>query len=133
MGFRTGSYMTVWSVEPSQSGNSTKVRLSSSRKKKDGTGFEQDFSGFCTFIGDANTKARTLKVKDRIKIVSCDVTSEYNREKKMEYITYKVFEFENANGDGATTNNTKAAPKKRSPLVDEGEVDEDVEDDGLPF
>ena len=57
MGFRQGGYMTVWSAEPSKSGSTTRVRLSSSRKNKKTDEYEQDFSGFCTFIGQAHEMA----------------------------------------------------------------------------
>ena len=61
MGFRQDGFMTVWSVEPSKSGNTTRVRLSSSRKNKNTDEWEQDFSGFCTFIGEAHKAAARLK------------------------------------------------------------------------
>lgn len=93
MGFRTGAYCTVWSVEAGQ-GNFTKVRVSTSRKNKNTGEYEQDFSGFCTFVGHAHAKAAKLKERDRIKLGDVDVTSSYNKEKAKEYINYVVFEYE---------------------------------------
>lgn len=128
MGFRQGGYMTVWSAEPSKSGSTTRVRLSSSRKNKKTDEYEQDFSGFCTFIGPAHEMAAKLKEKDRIKILECDVGTTYDKEKKVEYVNYKVFGFEMADGSAPTA--TNAAPaKKKAALAEEGEVDED----DLPF
>lgn len=132
MGFRQDGFMTVWSVEPSKSGNTTRVRLSSSRKNKNTDEWEQDFSGFCTFIGDAHKAAARLKERDRIKILECDVGTTYNKEKKTEYVNYKVFDFEMA--DGGKSTNTKQdktgkAPDKRTAFDEEG----DVGDDRLPF
>lgn len=131
MGFRVGGYCSVWSCEPSKSGNTTRVRLSSSRKNKQTGEYEQDFSGFCTFIGPAHELAKGLKEKDRIKILECDVNTTYDREKKIEYVNYKVFGFEMADGSPAPspTATAKPAAKKTAPLVEEGEVDEDA----LPF
>ena len=130
MGFRVGNYMSCWSVEPSQSGTTTRVRLSSSRKNKQTGEYELDFSGFCTFIGKAHEMAQNLKEKDRIKILECDVGTTYNKEKKVEYVNYKVFSFEMADGSTPTAGTTApAAPKKKAALAEEGEVEED----DLPF
>ena len=132
MGFRTGSYMTVWSVEQGH-GNSMKVRLSSSRKNKEGV-FEQDFSGFCSFFGSAAAQAEKLREKDRIKLGDVDVSTYYDKEKKKEYVTYKVFSFENANGSpSAPTGGAQQTAPKRSAL-DENPANGDNDEDGeLPF
>lgn len=136
MGFRKDAWASVWSVEEGR-GNTMKVRISTSRKKKDSDEYEQDFSGFCTFIGTAKAKAEKLKPKDRIKLGDVDVTTWYNKEKGVEYVTYKVFDFETSNGSGssnATTKSTKStkSAKKSSGLEDTVE-DGDVEEDNLPF
>ncbi len=134
MGFRKDAYASCWSIEEGR-GNTLKVRLSTSRKNKDGE-YEQDFSGFCTFIGTAKAKAEKLKPKDRIKLGDVDVTTWYNKDKGVEYITYKVFDFEmaNASGDAAPAAETKktAKPRKKSALEDNPE-DGDVDEDNLPF
>ena len=136
MGFRKDAWASVWSVEEGR-GNTMKVRISTSRKKKDSDEYEQDFSGFCTFIGTAKAKAEKLKPKDRIKLGDVDVTTWYNKEKGVEYVTYKVFDFETSNGSDSSnapaksTKSTKSA-KKSSGLEDTVE-DGDVEEDNLPF
>lgn len=110
MGFRREAFATIWDVEPGK-GNFTKVRLSVSRKNKDGE-YEQDFSGFCTFIGTAHAKAAKLKKKDRIKLGDVDVSTVYDAEKNREYVNYKVFDFEMAGttpGDQSGGSNRKAA------------------------
>lgn len=125
MGFRKNSYATVWSVEDGR-GNTTKVRLSISKKNRETGEYEQDFAGFCTFIGTAKAKAEKLKPKDRIKLGDVDVSNWYNKEKGVEYVSYKVFDFETENefsGNGANVKNT--------PNYDDASFD--GEDDGLPF
>lgn len=63
MGFRTGSYATIWSVE-SATDTRTKARISISRKNKQTGEYDTDFSGFVDFIGTAAArKALTLKRK----------------------------------------------------------------------
>lgn len=130
MGFRNGSYMTCWNVEPGRSGKYTQVRLSHSKKNKLTGEFEQDFSGYCTFLGKANEMAKDLQPQDRIKIISCDVDRTYNREKQKEYFDCKVFEFEVV--DKNTTSNSAVGTvrpvKATSRTVDDGEPDDD-----LPF
>mgnify|MGYP000099157867 CR=1 FL=1 len=44
MGFRTGSYATIWTVE-SASDTRTKARISISRKNKQTGEYDTDFSG----------------------------------------------------------------------------------------
>lgn len=132
MGFRKDAWASVWSVEEGR-GNTMKVRISTSRKKKDTDEYEQDFSGFCTFIGNAKAKAEKLKPKDRIKLGDVDVTTWYNKEKGVEYVTYKVFDFETSTGSSGTDTDTKATKKtkasKKTSALEEG----DVEEDDLPF
>ena len=138
MGFRQGGYMTVWSSEQSKSGNTTRVRLSSSRKNKQTDQYEQDFSGFCTFIGKAHDKAKNLQERDRIKILECDVGTNYDKEKKVEYVNYKVYDFEMADGSApeatGAAKERKVAKKstKKAATVDEG-TEGDSDEDELPF
>lgn len=138
MGFRQGGFMTVWSTELSPKGNTTKVRLSSSRKNRMTGEYEQDFSGFCTFIGNAHSKASQLKPRDRIKLGECDVSTTYHKDTKTEYVNYAVFDFEMANGGSAPQRNNqinvlveddipaaKAPRARKSALAADGDVDED--------
>ena len=129
MGFRQNGYASIWSVEPSKTGNTTRVRISTSRKNKQTGEYEQDFSGFCTFIGPAHEMAAHLKEKDRIKILECDVGTTYDKEKKVEYVNYKVFSFEMADGSTPTAGTATPTNKKKAALAEEGEVDEE----NLPF
>lgn len=85
MGFRTGAYAKVWEVTP-MSDTSTKVRMSISRKNKQSGEYEQDFSGFVLAIGTAAAKkAASLKEGNRIKLGDVDVTTKYDKEKKVTY------------------------------------------------
>lgn len=131
MGFRQNAWATVWSVEPSAKGSSTKVRLSTSKKNKNGV-YEQDFSGFCLFIGDAHNGAAKLAEKDRIKIGECEVTTLFDKDKNREYVNYKVYNFETSDGSNKTTPQNNSKSKKKSAfddIVEEGESNED----NLPF
>lgn len=134
MGFRQNGFCSVWSVEPSKTGKTTRVRLSSSRKNKMTNEWEQDFSGFCTFIGKAHEMAKTLQAKDRIKILECDVSTTYDKDNQKEYVNYKVFDFEMADGSSASQNASKSGGKKKPPIAtDDGDVGEPDEDSNLPF
>jgi hypothetical protein len=124
MGFRTGSYAKVWSIDP-KTDTSTLVRLSISRKDKQTNEYVQDFSGFVSFVGTvAAKKAACLKEGDRIKLVDVDVTNNYNKEKNITYTNFKCFSFETMSDD-----QPKSEPTESLPVVDDGEVD----DSGLPF
>lgn len=129
MGFRTGSYATIWSVE-SATDTRTKARISISRKNKQTGEYDTDFSGFVDFIGTAAArKALTLKEKDRIRLGDVDVTNNYNKEKNITYTNFKIFSFEtqaeiNSGCGGNSGFNTE--PQR---AVDSGEID----DSQLPF
>lgn len=124
MGFRVGSYAKVWSVDPKTDTN-TVVRISISRKNKQSGEYEQDFSGFVSFVGTAAAKkAAGLKVGDRIKLGDVDVTTSYNAEKKVTYTNYKAFDF---SLEGASVNSSQSTEPQ--PEVGDGEVN----DDRLPF
>lgn len=122
MGFRTGAYAKVWEVSP-MSDTNTKIRISVSRKNKQTGEYEQDFSGFVLCIGTAAAKKATLLHEgSRIKIGDCDVTTKYDAAKKTTYTNFKIFSFEDADGDGASSTEPERS-------VDDGEVD----DSRLPF
>lgn len=123
MGFRNSAYATVWSVEPGK-GNFTKVRINCSRKNKDTGNYEQDFSGFCMFIGTAHAKASRLKERDRIKLLEVDVTTTYDKESRREYVNYKVFDFDVEPSYSGGGQNAQQAGEPLQPEVDT---------DDLPF
>lgn len=108
MGFRTGAYAKVWSVEP-KTDAITRLRISVSRKNKATGEYEQDFSGFATVFGSASAKkAAGLKEGDRIKLGDIDVSTTYDKERNKEYINYKIFSFElgDVDNDGSASRST---------------------------
>ena len=126
MGFRTGAWAKVWEVKP-MSDTSTKIRMSVSRKNKQGE-YEQDFSGFVLAIGTAAAhKAAGLKEGDRIKLGDVDVSTKYDRDKKVTYTNFKMFSFDL--DDGNNSAGSPSASTDPQPEVDEGELD----DNRLPF
>lgn len=127
MGFRSGSYATIWSVDP-VSDVQTKARISVSRKNKQNGEYETEFSGFVSFFGTAAAKkAAYLKEKDRIKIGDCDVKTHYDKEKNITYYNFNIFSFE-VQGNNAG-GNTNTSTRDVVPDVDDGEID----DERLPF
>lgn len=132
MGFRENGFMTVWGVEQAKAGNVTRVRLSASRKNKKTGEYEQDFSGFCTFIGKAHDNASFLKERDRIKILSCDVSTSYDKDKGVGYVNYKVFDFEMADGSKPFPADKKAQEKPTA-FEENNEPAGGEDEDNLPF
>ncbi|MBE7018444.1 MAG: hypothetical protein E7413_00985 [Ruminococcaceae bacterium] len=129
MGFRKNAFAIVFDV--SEGKNKTKsVRLAISRKRKDTDPpvYEQEFGGYCTFIGNANAKAEKLKERDSIRLGEVDVTNWYNKEKNKTYTTYKVFDFEFC--DEFTS--SSSTPKKTEDVENETEEGE-PEEERLPF
>lgn len=112
MGFRTGSYATVWGIE--NKGNYSIVEMSTSKKNKQTDQYETDFSSkFVRFIGGAHTNSEGLTRGSKIKIGDCEVTNSYNKETKTGYTNFLVFSFEDANNGGANnSDNNKPAPSQ---------------------
>lgn len=125
MGFRTGAYAKVWEVTP-KSDTMTKLQLSVNRKNKQTGEYEQDFSGYAACIGTAAAhNALSLQRGDTIKIGDCDVSTSYDKQKKIVYTNFKIFSFET---EGAKDNKAPIKEDPTQPTVDEGEVD-----DGKPL
>lgn len=124
MGFRKDAYATVWKVE-SISPTLTKAQLSISRKNRDGE-YEQDFGSYVAFIGtSAAAKAARLTDKDRIKLGDIDVSTKYDKEKKIMYTNFKIFSFETED----EFNGNKATPKAE----EKNEPELEIDDSNLPF
>lgn len=93
MGFRPNSWATCWGVE-CKSDTLTVGRISTSRKNKQSNEYEQDFSGFVSFIGTATAKkAANLKEKDRIKLGEVEVTTKYDEANKKSYTNFRCYDF----------------------------------------
>ena len=106
-----------------------KARISVSRKNPEG-GYNQEFSGFVTLIGEANTGARkNLSVGDRIKIGGTDVTTRYDKNTGKEYINYLVFTYEKVMDDRAA----EAAPAAANPVESVPEAPDAPASTDLPF
>lgn len=124
MGFRKGTFAKVWEVEP-LGDTRTKLRISTSFKNKQTDQYEQDFSGYVVAYGTAVARqAAALQKGSRIKLGDVDVTTRYDKEKKIEFTNFKMFSFELP--DDNTSSSHTNAPE--SPAY-EGESDES----DLPF
>lgn len=127
MGFRKDAYATVWGVEV-VSDTLTTGRISVSRKSRETNEYETDFSGYVSFVGTATAKkAAALKEKDKIKLGDVDVTTRYDKDKKISYTNFKVFSFD-------TSGNTPPQTPPEHNTEPQPEVgDGDLDDSRLPF
>ena len=124
MAFRDNAYATVWETKTTR-GSSMNVRISTSYKDKKTEQYVNDFSEYVFFAGDAAKKAANLKAKDRIKLLQTSVTSQWDKEKKVNRYTFCVWDFEPAtNGGGSEKQQGSVVPPK-APVIAEG--------DELPF
>lgn len=142
MGFRQadsegrGGFARIWSIE--DKGNYSIAKVSTSKKRKDGS-YETDFQdGFVRLIGSAHEKAQNLNVTDKgvaIQITSCEVTTPYNAETKKGYVNYAIFAFNIPDGNGGTAsaNTAKKSTAKTSKAKKNAPVADDNSDDELPF
>ena len=147
MGFRQkdnegrGGYARVWSVE--NKGNYSVGKVSTSKKKKDESGYETDFQdGFVRFVGSAHEKVCNLDIptnKDGnslgvgIQITSCDVTTPYDAEKKKTYTNYVIFAFDLADGSATTTEKSSKKSASKASKAKKQVEESDEEDSDLPF
>ena len=130
MGFRVGSYAKIWEVKPKSDVN-TQIRVSVSKKNKQSGEYEQDFSGFVSCIGkNAAKKAAKLNEGDRIRLKDIDVSTSYDKEKKIQYVNYKCFDFLIDSDEGFDSPSGSSGNTSNSKPVDEGEIDPP---DDLPF
>lgn len=120
MGFATGKFAKLWSIEQ-KSQTWAKVQLSTSRKDRDTGEYETDFSGFVDFMGSANVQSLARHNEgDRIVLGDVDVTTRYDKEKKINYTNYKCYSFSEIDGSSP-----KKTATKKAQAVDDGEIDED--------
>lgn len=142
MGFRQadsegrGGFARIWSIE--DKGNYSVAKISTSKKRKDGEGYETDFQdGFVRLIGSAHEKGKTLAVTEKgvaIQITSCEVTTPYNAETKKGYINYAIFAFNIPEGNDNATSSTKGGKKSAAKAKTKKTAEvEDEQDDELPF
>lgn len=106
--FSNGAYATIWEVK--DGGKYCDARISTSKKNANGD-YEQDFSANVRFVGKAKDIVSGMKEKDRIRIINCGVSNQYNKEKKTLYTNYVVFECEDVNGGKTTKTPAKADPE----------------------
>ncbi|WP_143322665.1 hypothetical protein [Clostridium sp. HBUAS56010] len=135
MGFRSGAYSKIWSIEKGK-GNYYVADMSTSKKMKDRNGneiqengktkYETDWSNkFVRLVGTAAKQAESLKSGDSVKIESCEVTSKYDKEKGKEFVNYVIFAFDNSQN-----NSSNSVPTGGNGFMN---IPDGVEDEGLPF
>lgn len=90
--FSVGSYAKLWQIKEIKEKYS-EVRISTSRKNKEGK-YEQDFGGFVRMVGQAHEQINYLTEGDSFKIVRCGVSNTYDKEKKVTYNNFVIFEIE---------------------------------------
>lgn len=126
MGFRNGAYATVWDIKP-KSDKVTQIRISVSRKPKGSEEYVQDFSGFCSCLGETvASAAKALQVRDRIKLGDVEVCTTYVKEKDITYTNYNIYSFEKVENN----NSGNAVDYSDPEIMDVDDVDET---EGIPF
>ena len=145
MGFSVGTYAKVWNVE--DKGRYSVVELSVSKKAKDENGneikgadgksvYNIEFSSkFVRFVGKAHELAKTLQKNDSIKILNCDVTNKYDKEKNTTFTNYVVFDAEASQYNNSNRGNGKSQKTSDNRSGNDGfmNIPDDVGDEGLPF
>ena len=142
MGFRhkdsegRGGYARIWKVE--NKGNYSIAKVSTSKKRKDGDGYETDFQhGFVRLVGNAHDKVSNLEIPDKgvaIQIISCEVTTPYDGENKKSYTNYVIYAFDVVNGENTSDSKESKSTAKTSKSKKNTPAVEELEDESdLPF
>lgn len=140
MGFRQedkegrGGFARLWSVE--NKGKYSTAKMSTSTKPKGSDTYETDFQdGFVRLIGSAHEKASKMSIGEKgvtIKIISCEVKTPYDAEKKRVYTNYIVYDFDvpdvNSSAEQKKTDSNKTDNKKS-----DTKASSVVEEEELPF
>ena len=132
MGVRQDAFDKVWKDE--DKANYGVGQVSDIKKNKQTGQYEVDFQdGFVRFVGNAHTLMNDTDIPQNgltIKISSCDVTSNYSKEKNKTYVNYVIFGFEIPDGNNSKKTETKKSAKKEA----DNEADSfEQADDDLPF
>ena len=126
MGFRNGTYAKVWKLE--NKGKYMVAEMSTSKKNKDTDKYETDWSNkFVRLVGTAAKQAESLQDGASVKIGECDVTNNYDKEKKITYTNYVIFNFHEEDGNKG---NPKPEQTSSKPVATPVTIEED---DDLPF
>lgn len=101
MGLRiSDTYAKIWNIDRKE--KYSVVELSVSKKNRTTDQYETDFSSkFVRFVGNAHQQLINMQGNERIKIKSGDVSNHYDKEKRVTYTNYVVFDFELADGSQA--------------------------------
>lgn len=132
---QVGGFARVWSVE--DKGNYSVVKISTSKKRKDGDSYETDFqTNFVRFVGDAHKLLSSIDVTEKgvsIQITNCEATTPYNAETKKSYNNYVVYAFDLPEGNASSSGSKKATSAKSAKNKRNNEVEEDEDSSDLPF
>lgn len=137
---RAGGFARIWSVE--DKGNYAVAKVSTSKKRKDNSGYDQDFQdGFVRLIGSAHEKAKEIVIPTNsdgiplgvtIQITSCESTTPYDAVTKKGYNNYAIFAFDIPDGSDAAPTTGKKSTAKTSKAKKAAPVEDETDDD-LPF
>ena len=126
MGFGTGKFAKVWKVE--NKGKYSVAEMSTSKKNKETDKYETDWSNkFVRLVGTANDQAKLFKDGESVKIGNCEVTNKYDKDKKITYTNYVIFNFEGIETKGSNNKSQNSTNTGFTPTTNY------EEDDDLPF
>lgn len=121
--FSNNSIAKLWETKIYD--NFTIATISTSRKNADGR-YETDFRRKVKFCGNAHKKHP--QEGQRIKILSCGATCEYNKEQQVERINFVIFDYELLEKTTAQNDNSSKSFPKKNTVQQYPNFDED-----LPF
>lgn len=91
--FGAGSYAKIWEIRAINPKYSD-IRISTSKKDKETGEYSQDFGGYVRMVGKAHEQMNYLHEGDKFKIVRCGVENRYDKEKKVTYNNFIIFDAE---------------------------------------
>ena len=109
--FTAGAYAKIWEIKDKKD-KYTDIRISTSKKDKSTGKYTQDFGGFVRMIGQAHESMNHLDTEDSFKIVRCGVENRYDKEKKVTYNNFMIFEVETED-----SSSNEESDKEENPFI----------------
>lgn len=107
--FSAGSYAKIWEIK-AVNANYSDIRISTSKKDKETGKYTQDFGGYVRMVGQAHKAMSFLQESDSFKIIRCGVENHYDKEKKVTYNNFVIFEVEADNVQPSSEDGTEGNP-----------------------
>lgn len=127
MAFKNGAYAKIQEILENKE-NYKDVRITTSKKNRTTGKYEYDFSSRVRLLGESNKI--NIEQGDVIKVIDCEISNKYDKEKKITYWNPVIWSFEKLENTQKETKNNNVKPSNETKKE---ENNEEEEEEILPF